>query len=351
MNYKKSIRFVMVLLFTFAVYSCSDDEGSGSNNTIELTSNLSETSIPFGEGKFEFTVENSQNEDITSSSTIYVNDTPIIGNEFSPTEPGTYEVYAQKDNSTSNTISLAVSEKNKFTHKVMVEDFTGTWCGYCPRVMDAFVKLSEITNKVVPIGVHSGDSFQIPEYAQLENLVPNFGGYPTAFINRSAVWSINENENLEEVTSKINANSTIGISISSQLDENNGTVSVRFAFGANYNQSLKYGIYILENGLVENQVNYYTGSNGLFGGTNPLVNFVHNHTLRGYATPNIAGKALPSGQSMYGNIIELPNLATSNYTSLDVNKLEIVVFIMDANGKVLNVQVAPANTVKGFEFL
>ena len=49
-----------------------------------------------------------------------------------------YATYALPDGSTltSNTVELnAVASTH--TTKVMIEDYTGTWCGYCPRVASA----------------------------------------------------------------------------------------------------------------------------------------------------------------------------------------------------------------------
>jgi len=64
----------------------------------------------------------------------------------------------------------------------VVEEFTGTWCGYCPYGFVGMEKASEYYgDEVALIAVHSGDVMAISEYNQILNKVSSF---PSAKLNR-----------------------------------------------------------------------------------------------------------------------------------------------------------------------
>ena len=64
----------------------------------------------------------------------------------------------------------------------VVEEFTATWCGYCPYGMVGMEKANEhYGDKVALIAVHSDDVMAIPEYNQILNKVSSF---PSAKLNR-----------------------------------------------------------------------------------------------------------------------------------------------------------------------
>ena len=68
-------------------------------------------------------------------------------------------------------------------HRAVLEEYTGTWCGYCPR---GFVGLEEM-NRLYPedfigISYHNKDPMEIMSTGQYPNEV---GGFPAAFIDRN----------------------------------------------------------------------------------------------------------------------------------------------------------------------
>ena len=64
----------------------------------------------------------------------------------------------------------------------VVEEFTGTWCGYCPYGMVGLAKAHEtFGDKVVLIAAHNGDPMDIGDYNPIINRVSSF---PSSFINR-----------------------------------------------------------------------------------------------------------------------------------------------------------------------
>lgn len=93
-------------------------------------------------------------------------------------------VYDFKDNEASAGI---LSITNSAVRKVVVEEFTGMWCGWCPSGIVAMDKIEQAyPNDVAVICAHVGDS-QSPDamvdqsYAELSFGV---GQYPSALLNR-----------------------------------------------------------------------------------------------------------------------------------------------------------------------
>ena len=64
----------------------------------------------------------------------------------------------------------------------MVEEFTGTWCGWCPVGFDGMERAhEEFGKRAVLIAIHYGDVMAAEEFQHLVNRV---GGFPSAIIDR-----------------------------------------------------------------------------------------------------------------------------------------------------------------------
>jgi len=74
-----------------------------------------------------------------------------------------------KDDSGSVSGSGVVDDtpvSGKFQKRVLIEDFTGTWCGYCPRVSYGIDRVMEQTTKAVPVAIHQQSSGSDPYHFQ-----------------------------------------------------------------------------------------------------------------------------------------------------------------------------------------
>ena len=79
-----------------------------------------------------------------------------------------------------------------YTPVVVVEELTGTWCGYCPRGA-AFLnyyhdKYNNDEGKVIGIAVHSGDPMEIDGQHYISTVQNESGstGFPSAYFQRTA---------------------------------------------------------------------------------------------------------------------------------------------------------------------
>ena len=74
-------------------------------------------------------------------------------------------------------------------HRAVVEEYTGTWCGYCPR---GFVGLEEMQrlypDDFIGLSYHNGDPMEVlasTDYPWNEAVLGTFPGFPSAAIDRA----------------------------------------------------------------------------------------------------------------------------------------------------------------------
>ena len=86
---------------------------------------------------------------------------------------------ASKNSATGFLITL----KEKYSVTPVIEEFTGTWCQWCPRGTVGMEKVHETYgDQVVQIAVHSGDPMEISAYSSILNTFCD--GYPGSVTDR-----------------------------------------------------------------------------------------------------------------------------------------------------------------------
>ena len=82
------------------------------------------------------------------------------------------------DNAEGVTDIIVVSSIPK--HRALLEEYTGTWCGWCPRGFVALELLKEMyPDDFVTVSYHNGDPMEITEFFPSE-----VSGFPTAWVDR-----------------------------------------------------------------------------------------------------------------------------------------------------------------------
>ena len=173
-----------------------------------------------------------------------------------------------------------------FKKRVLIEDYTGTWCGNCTRVSWAIEEASAASDKVVPVAIHNGnDPYHFDGIAPLKNLIlPNSPlALPVSRLNRMNVWTFPETSNIQDAINLTGNNSGMGIAMNSTVVDGNIVLDVNLKFALPYS-NLKLVVYLLEDGLIYFQRNYTS----YYDNVNPIPNYVHNHVLRASIT-NILG--------------------------------------------------------------
>ncbi|MCZ8167861.1 MAG: Omp28-related outer membrane protein [Flavobacterium sp.] len=243
-----------------------------------------------------------------------------------------------------------------FKKNVLIEDYTGTWCGNCTRVAWAIEEAKAASDKVVSVAIHNGnDPFHFQGIAPLKNLIlPNSPlALPVSRLNRMIVWDFPETSNVQQALDLTSNNATIGLAMSSTVANGNINLDVKIKCLDDY-QNLKLVVYLLEDKLYFNQRNYY---NDLYNGVNPIPNFEHNHVLRASLT-NIVGEPIlgtVNGATLTRNFsIPIPTITPpSNFPNapqITPENISFVAFVTRGEDNiVINAREAKANENQNFQ--
>ena len=279
---------------------------------------------------------------ITDDTNISVNGTAITGSRFMVTTLGDITAVATKGDVTSDAFVLPVTDETapgSFVKNALIEDYTGTWCGWCPRVAYAIELVEAESDKVFVNAVHSGDPMENPYGATLDNIYVT-SGYPTAVLNRDVDWTYPEPSNVAQATALATGNTTSGLSINSLLTGNELSIYVSSAFSQS-TPGAKLVVMILEDGIIASQANYTS----YYDGADPIPQFEHNHTLR-HSVTNVLGDAIANTGASSKNeqvfTLTVPNTVNNS------SKMSILALIVGSDDKVLNVNGAHVGTDKDF---
>lgn len=177
----------------------------------------------------------------------------------------------------SGSVSMASFKPDK---KVVAEEATGTWCGWCPRGAVFLKTVSEkYPTSFIGIAVHNGDPMTNAIYDA--GIRSKISGYPSALIDRKQVIDPSQFENyyLNALADFCPASLALTGAFT-DATRKNVQLTVKTKFNINYNANANYRIAIVvtENnvkGTIQgyNQSNYYSGGGyGVMGGFEVLPN-------------------------------------------------------------------------------
>ena len=116
----------------------------------------------------------------------------------------------------------------------VVEEFTGTWCGYCPYGIVGMSKAHEtFGDKVVLIAAHSGDVMETSAYKEVINTFAS--GYPSAYSNRESNLYPSSSTVISRITSAFNRTTLGDVSLTAAWTDESETAidfytTTRFAY-------------------------------------------------------------------------------------------------------------------------
>jgi len=298
-----------------------------------------------------FTAKGNNNVDVTQQAIFYVDGTQITGNTFQTTTAGNLHVYATYEDNTSATftaptIQVVVNDVVLFNKRVLIEDFTGTWCGYCPRVAYAIDQVKTQTNDAVVVAIHRGgnDPYNFTGATALENQI-GLSGYPTAMLNRTTEWNYPETAttSINQAVGLTNGvNPKIGLAMNTSLSGTTATVEVKVKYGTSFS-NLSLVVYALEDNLVYNQTNYTS----YYGGGSVIPNFEQQNVLRAVLSSSILGEPITGSMVLNGEFTK-----TFTYevpSNVNASNVHFVAFVVNSAKKALNSRAAVINENQSFE--
>lgn len=282
--------------------------------------------------------------DITSDAEFYVNDVLISGNEYTGNEEGAINVEAVYESTTSSSVQVQIVDPSNlpasFSKKAVIEDYTGAWCGWCPRVSYAAGLVEEQTDKVFVVGVHNGDVMANSFGSQLENAF-NVTGWPTAYVDRSATWQYPEPSNINQPINAAEGTTSVGLAIESTLTGSTLNMTISTGFLENISEA-KLVVFVLEDGIIQAQQNYTS----YYGGVSTISDFEHNGVLR-YAATDVMGNGTTSILGIHNQTFSVD---LSSYGIQNPTNTGILAMLVTSDGRLLlNAQYAPVNQTQDFD--
>jgi hypothetical protein len=337
---------IFTLFLTIGIASCStestDESGGNNAGSGDLILTATKTRV-YNFTLVTFTVNNGTT-DVTADAIISVDGTPITGNSSTMSGLGTKNVTAVVGTDNTNNLNVVVIDPS-FTTKALIEDYTGAWCGWCPRISQGIIDVHNSTNgeNVIAVAVHNGDSMSFPLEAQMRG---QFGvtGFPTGILNRDASWAAVSGSamNITQPMALLNSTKSVGLAINSSLSGSSVSATIKVGFDLD-NSGLKLVAMLLENGKIEPQTNYTSN----WGGVSTISNFEHNDILRSAFT-DVFGDVIPAAEQVGGNeySVTLTAVVPSGTNTAD---MDIAAFVVDSSGKVVNVQLAEVGANVDFD--
>ena len=260
-----------------------------------------------------------------------------------------------KDDGSSDLAKPVASESvvvpSSFGKKVMIEELTGAWCGYCPRGtynFDTVAKVfNKITEKVIGVSIHVSD---VMEASQLVNssgnmlyqmFQPSNPGYPNGSIDRGALSDPVDWMSL--MPSDVSLWAKCGFSIdATAISGSTLTLVVHTGFAADMFGDYRLNVFVVEADVhstdaMYDQHNYYSqsGSNpdptSIYYNQPPLMNdFHHQNVLRKLVTSVPYGDNIPQSNMVKGKDYARTfsvNLSAASLHTSSYSNCYIVVFV------------------------
>ena len=261
---------------------------------------------------------------------------PVLG-------PNTIDMWVEltSDANNSNDTLQTVIEGVSFLppHHIVVEEGTGTWCGWCVRgavYLDSMHLMHP--NDAHLIAVHNGDPMVVTAYdAGIGTLI---SGYPSTLVNRATVSD--PQDIFTDYNNSINdfGFATLAAAVTYNSSTRLLTVNASANFAVNLNGDYRLALVATEDGVTGtasgyNQANYYSGgNNGPMGGFENLPNpvpaaqMVYNHVAREI----LGGFSGQSGSLPTAIVAGTPYSHTFTWTipaTYNVSNMHLVLMLID----------------------
>lgn len=216
-----------------------------------------------------------------------------------------------------------------FVRKMVAEEGTGTWCGWCPRGYVGMEYMRETyPDRFIGIAYHNDD-----EMSAIDNGGVSFFSFPSAVVNRNVECDPSKDNLIEMLQNVSGSTADAMVRVDEVIaSENKRTITIKTTtrFGRNITDADYRLVYVVtEDGVGPyRQTNYYSGSSDDMGGFESQGSYVmltFNDVARG-VYPNINGEqgSVPSSihastDYTYSYDIKLPsNITNSNNVNLAV---------------------------------
>ena len=254
------------------------------------------------------------------------------------------------------------------TKKMVAEEATGTWCGWCPRGTEWMDWMTEnYEDDFIGIAVHNIDPMAVTAYDNGVGDFPGFPGYPSVIIDRYEIVDPLELEDvlpssLAKIVPVASPSITAEVDVESRMFTSNASTEILSQMD---NLDYRMNIILTEDGIHGtgngyNQVNYFAGSGSP---TDPIPGYGLDWDMLPDPVPasqmwyNHVGRILSDGWAgAAGSIpasVTAGDVATKEYSIPNFHSkgwnpfnMHAVVLVTDnATGEVLNAETVPIDVI------
>ena len=224
-----------------------------------------------------------------------------------------------------------------FPKRFVIEEFTGTWCGWCPRgIVGMEYMQKNYPDQFIGIAVHSDDVMTSPSYQQIDNIYSG-GSYPSAVWDRVYYFDPSV-ETLQYYYNQVgNYPSPIGITLDAQYDQPKNVINASANTTFAYNDS---GTKLaLAFAITENNVGPYKQSNNFAGGgygdlegwsdKSKTVTWYYDHVARYIDAPFGIENSIPGNVTDGQPITYSTSIDVAQTGVKDINNSNVIVMIID----------------------
>lgn len=327
------IRYILPLFLAIILSSCTKEIVIK-----ELSITVSKNKI-LNDNKDAFLVlaKDQDNNDVSEHVVFVFNGIAQASNIISSDLVGTADLQAEFEDIRSNSIEIEVLEDIGFEYEkvILIEQFTATWCPWCPRAISQINILSALDRNTSHIAYHLNDELA---FSLTPDLMEYFGStsIPAIWADRILSWA-GDIYDIEFMHKAVRAG--IGLEVS-ELSSESLSVDVSVNFGKLYSDDINLSVYLLEDSLIVAQKsNYNNDSNSQWYQRGTLIqDFAHANVMLATLT-NFFGDKIPSDNidigSLYEKTFTLAVSETASAGTVKINRaanLKVVAFLSYGSG-------------------
>ena len=206
----------------------------------------------------------------------------------------------------------------EFDKKVLVEEFTAEWCGFCTQAAPDFNEIiDKYGDEALCVGVHYSDFYEVSYPATALYLFEFYkvNGLPGTLVNRNYDET---REWIVQVEKNLGYKSNAGIKLETDVLDNKLNINVHYTANKDY-ENILLSVYLVEDHVVESSPGAQSGGGG---------NFIHRNVLREVLTSKTGNPVTIKTDSSYVTSFTVSNI--SKYKKAD---LKIMAFLNEGISK------------------